>query len=567
MGVKHFYFWYSRQWKECVSRARPQGQGKVDILCLDMNGLFHQAAQQVFQYGTCAPPAVPAQSLLGRAIVPRASTMIWTARKRAALHRAIFDKADQLVRAVAPQKRLLLCVDGVAGLGKMNQQRQRRFRSVWDAEKQQMKEECLCVEREFHPNCFTPGTGVMNDLTRALDRFVRHKQASDPVWAALEVLVSDEKVAGEGEHKIMTFLRRHASPQDVPCIYGLDADLVMLAMLLPQRDIWILREMQEGLAEWIDIRRFQARIQAALRWPTRTDKQQADAPAFHPRTAVLDFVLLCFLVGNDFLPTMPTLAIMDGAVETVMEVYQRVGQRHGHLTMAQTTSIRPTALAAFFRELARREPALLLHKYSARHGGKFTPDPLVLRHLDARTHTIDWAAYRTAYYGAHFPPDCTPATLAKQYLDGMVWVLRYYAHGMPDWTWFFPHLYGPFASDMAAALCRYRPPQFELHRPVPAFLQLFMVLPPCHRTLLPRPYHALFDSPSLRYAFPRELRLDMAGKRKDWEAIVPLAPLKLEDVWERYRRVTPLLDAVDKRRNRPGTSFLHRGPDVHAITL
>jgi len=564
MGVKHFYYWYSRQWKECVTRLDQrhlEQNPRIDTLCLDMNGLFHQSAQQVFEYGNCAPEP-PVASLLGRSVVPK-PRMKLTPNKMLLLNRSIVAKVEELLRLVRPGKALVMCVDGVAGLGKMNQQRQRRFRSVWDADAQCMQSKVLCPSAEFHPNTLTPGTRLMDELTRYLDWYIRWKQTTDPVWQALDVVFSNEKVAGEGEHKLMHYLRNHALKTDVACIYGLDADLVMLGMMLPLDQVYILREMQEGLKEWIDVQRFQNCIEQWMRWDTSAPAPSKGGvkPLFCKKRAVTDFVLLCFMVGNDFLPTIPSLAIIDGAVEVMMDLYRTVGREHGHLTTTTRSRVdgqtmcrlRPKALACFFRELAKQEANIIVRKYQ--HMDRFTPDPLVLRFLNQRG--LDWDNFRQSYYQEHFPEP--RGRVAHKYIDGMVWVLNYYSQGMPDWTWYFPYLYGPFAADMVDTMESYRHPHFNLHQPVRPFVQLTMVLPPCHQSLLPTAFHPLFqEHPRLRYAFPDTLRLDMSGKRKDWEAIVTLPPLRLEDFLREHDAVIRHVPDKEAKRNREGQTFLYR---------
>jgi len=63
--------------------------------------------------------------------------------------------------------------------------------------------------------------------------------------------------------------------------------------------------------------------------------------------------------------------------------------------------------------------------------------------------------WRERYYKAKFgidinAPEDQPflKTLAKAYMEGIQWVLRYYYQGCCSWTWYFPFHYAPFANEL-----------------------------------------------------------------------------------------------------------------------
>ena len=132
----------------------------------------------------------------------------------------------------------------------MNQQRTRRFKSAQTAlekRQQQAARGQLPAEEPFDSNCITPGTSFMATLSAHLRYFIAKKVAEDQRWREVRVIFSGHEVPGEGEHKIMDFIRtQRAQPDHDPntrhCIYGLDADLIMLGLLSHEPHFALLRE-------------------------------------------------------------------------------------------------------------------------------------------------------------------------------------------------------------------------------------------------------------------------------------------------------------------------------------
>ncbi|KAF7331974.1 5'-3' exoribonuclease 1 [Mycena kentingensis (nom. inval.)] len=164
---------------------------------------------------------------------------------------SIFSYVDHLSGKIKPKKLLFMAVDGAAPRAKMNQQRGRRFRAAQAMkeirDKAEAKGEVLPEEKEFDNNCITPGTPFMPKLSEQLRYFVNKKITEDSNWRDVEVVLSGHEVPGEGEHKIMEYIRHaRAQPDYNPnvrhCLYGLDADLIMLSLLSHDPHFCLLRE-------------------------------------------------------------------------------------------------------------------------------------------------------------------------------------------------------------------------------------------------------------------------------------------------------------------------------------
>ncbi|KAF8631268.1 hypothetical protein AX15_002594 [Amanita polypyramis BW_CC] len=338
-----------------ISNPNPNGV-EFDNLYLDMNGIVHPCTH---------PEGKPAPETEEDMMVE------------------IFKYTERVVNMIRPRKLLFMAIDGVAPRAKMNQQRSRRFRSAQEAkEKEEARQEAMVMweamgktvsdgeknKVSWDSNAITPGTPFMDLLASSLRYWVVQKMNTDPGWKNIQVLISDAGVPGEGEHKIMDFIRRQRTnpghdPNTRHVIYGLDADLIMLSLATHEPNFRVLRE--DVFAN--DTKPNACRIcgqeghYAAQCTGEKAEVQKKSSPdkkpfifldvailreyleyelyipnalfPFNLEQAIDDWVLLIFFVGNDFLPHLPSLEIREGAIDTLLKIWkQELPRMGGYLT-------------------------------------------------------------------------------------------------------------------------------------------------------------------------------------------------------------------------------------------
>lgn len=545
MGIKHFWLWFSKKHKDCITSIQtdtplPRKNIRIDTLALDMNGIFHPAAQKIFKYGAHSPKL---QRLLQRKHQKHNEASMQ--KLRLACFEEVCNMIDELVEKVQPRKRLLLCVDGVAGCSKQSQQRSRRFKSAKEqADKHASGEEC-----KFDSCSITPGTKFMHHLNKYIDWYARHKiQNGD--WAHLDVVFSSEKVPGEGEHKCLALFTSYCDPAERMMIYGLDADLIMLCLSTGLPNIYIYRDNMYNPKERfvIDIGKFAKNLKRDLR----------------TKSAVTDFVFMCFMVGNDFLPQIPGLEILNNGIEILLDLYREVCTSFG-LIKTDDYTIRLGTFFKFCEKLSVLELDALKQKYKIRR--KYHQDDLLEDHFhysrmyedmnsDGTADAViecDFTAYKRAYYAKklniHTEEEIN--TLCQEYIKGLHWVVQYYNKGIPSWTWTFPYNYGPFMDDL------YRCTGYVYHpyiptRPLDSFEQLLAVLPPQSNELLPQALRKVMTSEMspLSGYYPQHFEVDLSGKRAEWEGIALLPIMDFKLLRKTYNDLYKYVPLADQRLNR-----------------
>jgi uncharacterized C2H2 Zn-finger protein len=359
-------------------------------------------------------------------------------------------------------------------------------------------------------------------------------------------------------HNCINYIRYHGKPEETYCIQGMDADLIMLALGTHMPNFYILREdIYDPGNEFfcIDIGTIRGELAEVLRW--EEGKYKFDAKA-----AIDDFIFLCFMVGNDFLPHIPSIEIIERGIELIVEVYKEVGTSYGHVTCTISGRVQfcPKPMGAFFGTIGQHEKENFEHKLGRKES--FFPDPLMescaTQSIDGGWE-IDMEKYKTDYYAASFPKDTDEKKLCHEYFEGMQWVLSYYTRGVPNWKWHFAYHYAPPASVLAKHIETFVFPRYGRTTPTTPFQQLLCVLPPKSADLIPEPLCQLLTDPKspLKEHCPDDFEIDLSGKRKEWEGIVLLPMVDFSLVRECYMKKLHLVDKRDLKRNVTGRSFVY----------
>lgn len=325
-----------------------------------------------------------------------------------------------------------------------------------------------------------------------------------------------------------------------------------------------------------------------------------------------DWVLMGFLVGNDFIPNLPHLHIANGALTILYKAYTEVlPSLDGYINEGGNLNL--SRFEKFMQQLANfdldnfdeiRDDMTYMESKTGRKCDAHMKVSMGLRNLEAwaddsapvgefellepeevskprrdpgldaliqATDELDTSSdldedsdeedkafknFKKEYYMNKLEySKVTPEVLRDQaegYVRAIQWNLHYYYHGCCSWSWFYPHHYAPYISDIKGFADLKL--NFDLGTPFRPYEQLLAVLPAASKVLLPEVYHKLMtseESPIKQY-YPEDFQTDKNGKRQEWEAVVLIPFMDEKSLLEAMRECNEQLTEEERRRNSPG---------------
>lgn len=234
-------------------------------------------------------------------------------------------------------KFLYIAIDGVPSVGKMIEQQDRRYKGyIMSLINKKIKEkykylldnnsfdftniyneyEYLELKFSFDKNLISPQTDFMIDFINLLK-----KQDFN-----MKTIISDFDEVGEGEKKIVKYIKKFNSDNDKIIIYSPDADMIIMSMILPFH-IHILRhEQNDNRDDIID-------IQSIRKFFTPVD----------------DIAYIFSVFGDDFIPKIEWINVQKH-LPKIIEEYKKMG-----IKIIENTQVNLKNLQKFFNQIKKLE--------------------------------------------------------------------------------------------------------------------------------------------------------------------------------------------------------------------
>jgi 5'-3' exonuclease len=462
----------------------------------------------------------------------------------------VIQTITEYIQLLKPNENVFIAFDGVAPVAKLEQQRSRRFKSIYQ---NNFAKSIVNNNNNYDDNWstanITPGTLFMKELDKKIKLFF-----NNPLKFNLKnIIVSGSDIYGEGEHKIFKYIRENSNnhKDKNTIIYGLDADLIMLSInhLPISPNIYLFRETPEFIKSinselepnenyLLDIPEFSKNIITYMNNETKEYSNE------QKNNKIYDYIFLCFFLGNDFMPHFPALNLRTNGIDNILEAYkQTIGGTNENLTNGKIIYWKNVRKLVKF--LADNE--LTFFKYEHKIRDKYEKNkipnldkinclnniPIYERNIEKfiNPYKENW---EKRYYEALFYIKIDyirKKQICINYLEGLEWTMKYYTLGCPDWRWKYKYNYPPLLCDLIEYI-----PYFENEflpikpdNPVTELVQLIYVLPKNNLSLLPEKIYKELIYKNLDW-YKTECEFNWSYCKYFWESHPDLPNININDI-------------------------------------
>jgi 5'-3' exonuclease len=306
---------------------------------------------------------------------------------------SVIEALHHILTNICRAKQVVIAIDGLVPYAKIVQQRYRRMRAKEVA--------------PFDRNQISPDTPYMRELEIALKSRFPY------------AIISGTSVPGEGEHKLITEIKKIPEPlRKSICIYGLDADLILICLRHSylSQNMLLLRESAEFNDPKLKHAEFATLNVNALLVQLPMNIEQYIALS-----------VLCF--GNDFMPNLAMFSLREDGYDRALHLYQECG--------------RPDMLSKkgcfeFLNFCASKELNVLKERIALRK----RPEEKALVGKDA--------SLFSKKYGLHVLDGVSKmGPVIDAFWKTFEWTLYYFENSEPlNWDWVYPYSDAPLISDI-----------------------------------------------------------------------------------------------------------------------
>jgi hypothetical protein len=356
-----------------------------------------------------------------------------------------------------------------------------------------------------------------------------------------QLIVHNSNISNNKKHKCL--------------IYGLDADLIMLSLMNKNYDKIILirdNSFNNNLSEnkkvidYLNIKKLKRYICDDISG-LLTKYKQVDTKNIDSENLIYDYIVICFLLGNDFLEHIPSLSIKKNGIDIIMRAY--ISAWKGHYLINKSCISDKINWYSSINLLYLKDIMYNLKNSEVYFFKNFKLDKLVLSEVTnyetlSQNNNINFYKddvirfheddnYKSRYYMYYGIKSNNIDKLCLNYIEGLYWIFGYYNnHIHQNWTWFFEYHNSPFCSDIFEFLRKTpfdniidymrKSDKLKESKSYNPLKQLYMVLPKSSLKNILTDMD--YNTDSLEYSlflydkfYPNKLSVDIYNKKYLWQ--------------------------------------------------